>query len=209
MDASQGMDEAALRALYGAPGALPAKAIAGQLEQHARRFIALSPLVIVASAGADGHLDISPRGDAPGFVAVADDRTLVIPDRRGNNKIDTLRNVAGQPQVGLMFVIPGIEEVLRLRGRARIVTDPDLLAAHAVDGKAPKSAMVVTVDTVFPHCGKAFRRARLWDDDAKRDRKRDGVPSLAQIALAMAGMDDVSVADTDAKIEQDYRDSLY
>lgn len=203
------MTEADLRALYGEPGALPARAIAGRLEEHARRFIALSPMVIVASVGPDGHVDISPRGDAPGFVDVRDDATLVIPDRRGNNKIDTLRNVAGQPRVGLMFVIPGIEEVLRLRGRARIATDPGELTRHAVDGKPPRSVMVVTIETVFPHCGKAFRRARLWDDDAKRDRKRDGVPSLAQIALAMAGMDDVSVEETDAKIVQDYRDSLY
>lgn len=206
-DTSMTVDE--LRALYGEPGALPAKAIAARLEDHARRFIALSPLVIVASVGADGHVDISPRGDAPGFVVVRDDATLVIPDRRGNNKIDTLRNVAVQPGVGLMFVIPGIEEVLRLRGRARITIDPAELARHAVDGKLPRSALVVTIETVFPHCGKAFRRARLWDDEARRDRKRDGVPTLAQIALAMAGMEDVSVAETDAKIEQDYKDSLY
>jgi PPOX class probable FMN-dependent enzyme len=203
------MTEAELRDLYGQPGALPARAIAGALEEHAKRFIALSPLVVVASVGADGHVDISPRGDAPGFVSVRDDTTLVIPDRRGNNKIDTLRNVSAQPKVGLMFVIPGIEEVLRLRGRATVTADPDELARQAVDGKAPRSVMVVTVETVFPHCGKAFRRARLWDDDAKLDRKRDGVPSLAQIALAMAGMHDVSVAETDAKIEQDYKDSLY
>ncbi|MEQ8699482.1 MAG: pyridoxamine 5'-phosphate oxidase family protein [Bauldia litoralis] len=201
--------ESALRDLYGAPGALPAKAVAGRLEEHARRFISLSPLVVVASTGADGHIDVSPRGDAPGFVDVRDDTTLVIPDRRGNNKIDTLRNVAGQPKVGLMFVIPGIEEVLRLRGTSRITVDPGELARHAVDGKAPRSALIVTVETVFPHCGKAFRRARLWDEEAKLDRKRDGVPSLAQIALAMAGMDDVSVTETDVRIEQDYRENLY
>lgn len=203
------LTESALRELYGAPGALPSKAIAGRLEAHARRFIELSPLVIVASAGADGHIDISPRGDAPGFVDVRDDSTLVIPDRRGNNKIDTLRNVAGQPKVGLMFVIPGIEEVLRLRGAGRITVDPDELARHAVDGKAPRSVLTVTVETVFPHCGKAFRRARLWDEAAKLDRKRDGVPSLAQIALAMAGIADVSVPEADERIEQDYRDNLY
>ena len=214
MTESTNPSAAELRELYGAPGALPAKAVAGRLESNAKRFIALSPLVIVASAGDDGHLDLSPRGDAPGFVAVENDRTLVIPDRKGNNKIDTLRNLAANPKIGLMFVIPGIDEVLRLRGRARISTDPALLKRHAVEGKVPKSALVVTIETVFPHCGKAFRRSRLWDLDARRERKRDGVPSLAQIALAKAGandagMQDVSVAETEARIERDYEDGLY
>ena len=197
-----------LRALYGEPGKLPAKAISDRLESHSRRFIELSPLVIVASTDGEANVDISPRGDAPGFVAIEDDRTLVIPDRKGNNKIDTLRNVSASNRVGLMFTIPGIDEVLRIRGRATISVDPERCAQHAAGGAVPKSLLIVTIDRIFPHCGKAFIRSRLWDDDAKRDRKRDGVPTLAQMAIAMAEMD-ADANDIDAHIQDSYRTSLY
>jgi len=201
--------EPELRALYGEPSKLPAKAISNRLEAHSRRFIELSPLVIIASTDGRANVDLSPRGDAPGFVTVEDDQTLVIPDRKGNNKIDTLRNLCAADMVGLMFVIPGINEVLRIRGRATISVDLEQCQRHAVGGVAPKSLMIVRIHTIFPHCGKAFIRSGLWQDDARRDRKRDGVPSLAQIAMAMADMDEEAVDAVDAKIQQDYKSSLY
>jgi PPOX class probable FMN-dependent enzyme len=142
-------------------------------------------------------------------VVIEDDRTLVIPDRKGNNKIDTLRNVSALEHVGLMFMIPGIDEVLRIRGQATISADPERCAGHAVGGAVPKSLLIVKITAIFPHCGKAFIRSKLWDEDARRDRKRDGVPSLAQMALAMADMDDLSADEVDAKIRQDYKTSLY
>lgn len=201
--------ESDLRALYGEPSKLPAKAKSDRLEAHSRRFVELSPLVIIASTDGDANVDLSPRGDAPGFVVVEDDQTLVIPDRKGNNKIDTLRNLCSTDRVGLMFVIPGINEVLRIRGSAAISVDLEQCQRHAVGGVAPKSVMIVKIHTIFPHCGKAFIRSGLWQDEARRDRKRDSVPSLAQIAMAMAGMDEESVDVVDAKIQQDYKSTLY
>lgn len=201
-------DKSALRALYGEPGELPRRAIAGALEPQSIRFIELSPLVIVASADAAGNLDLSPRGDAPGFVRVVDASTLVIPDRRGNRKLHTLNNVLENDRIGLMFMIPGIVEVLRLRGRARLSTDPTECARHAVQGKAPQSVMIVDVETVIPHCGKALRRAKFFDADSARSYKEDGVPTLAEIALALAEMDR-PVDEVDRAIREDYEKGLY
>jgi len=183
-----------LRGVYGQPRPLPAKAKADRLDDLCRRFIALSPFVVISSADAEGRQDCSPRGDAPGFVMVLDDRTIAIPDRPGNNKIENLNNLVARPNIGLLFVIPGHEETLRMNGTARIVRDPELLARTAVEGKPPKSLIVVDIAEVYPHCGKAFRRAKLWDEGA---RPASGtVPSLASIALKMAGFDeDVNVAE--------------
>ncbi|MGN6250877.1 MAG: MSMEG_1061 family FMN-dependent PPOX-type flavoprotein, partial [Marmoricola sp.] len=126
------------------------------------RIIAAAPFVVVATVG-DGGLDQSPRGDTPGFVVVRDERTLVIPDRRGNNRLDTLRNVVADPRVGLLFLVPGLGEELRVRGTAIVSTDPAELARHAVRGVLPASVLVVTVERVFFQCARALRRSRLWD----------------------------------------------
>ena len=197
-------DEAALRAVYDHPKKLVADAHAGRLDDLCCRFIALSPMVIVASHKAHGEIDISPRGGPPGFVLAVDDTTLAIPDRAGNNKVETLTNLTHDPSVGLMFVIPGIDEMLRLRGRAAISTDPQLLSRLAEDGAPPKTAIVVTVDRVYPHCGKAFKRARLWDPESRRERKRDRVPSLGEIAIAMARPEGVDAAKLDGAVSAEY-----
>ncbi len=197
-------DLSALRALYRDPNDLVANAHADRLDGLCRRFIELSPLVMVGSRGGEDGVDMSPRGGPPGFVAVLDDRTLAIPDRPGNNKIETMTNLTRDPSVGLMFVIPGIDEVLRLRGRAAISADPAIMARLAGGEGVPKTALVVTVERVFPHCGKAFRRARLWDPDSRRDPKADRVPTLGQIAVAMARPEGVDAATVDGKVAQDY-----
>lgn len=203
-------DNIDLRSLYGEPGDLPRKAIGAALEAHSRRFIELSPLVILSSVTRDGAVDISPRGDAPGFVQVRQDRLLAIPDRPGNNKLHTFNNLLHNDHLGLMFMIPGIVEVLRLRGRGQLTTDPAECAQHVVQGKAPKAVLLVTIDTVIPHCGKALRRARFFDPEATLDSKTDGVPTLGQIALALAGMaTEKAVAEVDQAIQEDYQDGLY
>lgn len=200
--------EAELRDFYDQPGELPANAYSDRLDIRTRHFIELSPLVIVASSNTETGVDISPRGDAPGFVRIVDDKTLIIPDRKGNNKIDTMRNIVRNPQIGLMFIIPGINEVLRIKGLAEIRVDNDLCASFAVRDSNPKSVMVIAINKVFPHCGKALIRARLWDEGSQRERKRDEVPSLAQMALAMADVHkDVEVVDQ--AIEKEYRENLY
>jgi PPOX class probable FMN-dependent enzyme len=154
---------AQLRERYAKPLPLVVRKQLAALDGHCRAFIARSPLVMVATADAQGGCDVSPRGDPPGFVAVLDDGHLAIPDRKGNNRLDALGNVLANPRVGLLFVVPGSDDTLRVNGRASIVADPELLAAMAVEGRVPASALLVEVEEAFLHCGRAFKRGRVWD----------------------------------------------
>src|SRR6202045_2323717 len=149
---------------------------------HYRAFIEAAPFFALATAGPDG-LDCSPRGDAPGFVRVADAKTLMVPDRRGNNRIDSLRNIMRDPRVALLFLIPGIGETIRVMGRAALSIDPDLMASFAVNGKTPCCVIVVTVERVFYQCTKAIVRSKLWDPARHVDRK--GLPSTGTILAAL------------------------
>ena len=167
-----------LEALYGAPaGAAVAKEI-DHLHPHYQAMIAASPFFVLATS-APGGVDASPRGDAPGFVAVEDEKTLLIPDRRGNNRIDSLRNIVANPHVALLFLIPGIGETLRVNGRAAITTEPALLRRFSVDGKPPRSVIVVFVDTVYFQCSRAIFRSNLWDPS--RHIARETLPSLGRM----------------------------
>jgi uncharacterized protein len=198
--------EAELRAIYGEPKRLPARAKAKEIDDLCRRFIALSPLVCISSCDREGHQDVSPRGDAPGFVQVLDATTIAIPDRPGNNKLETLSNILVNPRVAVLFIIPGHEETLRLNGIAQISRDPVLLKTSAVDGRLPKAMIVVKVEEIYPHCGKAFRRARAWDPQSCPDQPP---PSLAAIALTMAGIRDRSVDEVAAQVQKGYETELY
>lgn len=178
-------DLAALKALYGEPAGPSVAKEVPALTPGYRALIEASPFLILATSG-PGGLDASPRGDGPGFVRVVDDRTLLIPDRRGNNRIDSLRNILADPRVGLLFLVPGLNETLRVNGRAVIDTDPALCDGFAVDGKAPKSVLVVSIETVFFQCARALLRSRLWDPAAQVPRS--DLPSVgALLAEASAG----------------------
>jgi uncharacterized protein len=157
--------EALLRELYGQPGERAVAKERPVLNEDCRAFIAHSPFLVMGTAGADGRCDVSPKGDAPGFVVVLDDQHLAIPDRLGNNRLDGLRNVVDNPHVGLIFFIPGREDTLRVNGRARIVRDEALLERLAVAGKRPVTALVVEVEQCFMHCARAFKRAGLWEPE--------------------------------------------
>ena len=174
-------DLAALAALYGEPGEASVRKEVGYLHPHYRALIEASPFAVLATAGPDG-LDASPRGDAPGFVAVEDERTLLIPDRRGNNRVDSLRNVILDPRVGLLFLIPGVGETLRVTGRAHISIEPELLARFSVEGKLPRSVLVVEVETVFFQCSRAIVRSALWSG---RHQAREKLPSPGAILSAL------------------------
>jgi PPOX class probable FMN-dependent enzyme len=199
--------EAELRALLGEPGSVVIRKQLPALDRHCRAFIARSPFLLLGTANAQGDCDVSPRGDAPGFVLVLDDHTLVIPDRPGNRRIDSLRNIIAHGGVGLLFMVPGVEETLRVNGRARIVRDADLLTRLEARGKVPQLAIVVTVEEAFLHCAKALKRSRLWD--ATTWPERSTLPTLAQMIHDQVPMPGVTVEELDASFEEGYRKRLY
>jgi PPOX class probable FMN-dependent enzyme len=171
-----------LEALYGEVGHASRAKETDRLTAEYRAFIEGAPFAALATMGPEG-LDCSPRGDEPGFVRVADERTLMLPDRRGNNRIDSLRNVLGDPRVALLFLIPGVGETLRVNGRAEISVAPDLLASFAVQGKLPRSVLVIAVETVFFQCSRAIVRSKLWDPIERRKRP---VPSAGEMLAALS-----------------------
>jgi PPOX class probable FMN-dependent enzyme len=203
-------DEADLRALFPPTHALAAVKSQASLDRHAKDFIRRSPFLCIGTQDAAGRADVSPRGDPPGFVRVLDDRTLAIPDRPGNNRLDTQANILANPNVGLLFMVPGFDDSLRINGRASLTTDPEILAPLAVNDRVPVLAIVVEVDEVFLHCAKAFRRSRLWDPAARQDRK--DMPSLMAMILDQttgAPADASEMRKIDDGLEQDYRTSMY
>jgi PPOX class probable FMN-dependent enzyme len=184
-------DVAELEAIYGSlDDVAPASTakVADHVTPHYRRFIEASPFLALATIGPEG-LDCSPRGDLPGFVRVVDPKTLVLPDRRGNNRIDSLRNVVRDPHVALMFLIPGIGNAMRVNGRAVVETDPALLESFAVDGKAPRTALVIEVVEIYFQCARALIRSRLWEAEARVDPKSLPTPGeiLAELSAGRVG----------------------
>ena len=158
--------ETELRAIVGTPVARSLLKEQTKIDDHFRAFIATSPFLLIATAGADGTCDVSPKGDAPGFVRVLDDTRLVIPDRNGNKRLDGLKNLLANPQIGLLFLVPGRDETLRVNGRAWITNDPALLESSAVQGVTPRLAIGVEVQQAFFPCVKSFRRSRLWTPES-------------------------------------------
>ena len=175
------------------------------ISDHYRAFVEAAPFVVVATVG-QGGLDCSPRGDPPGFVRVVDEKTVLVPDRRGNNRIDTLRNLLHDPRISLLFLIPGVGETLRINGSAEIVTDSELCASFAVEGKEPKSVIVVAVDRVYYQCPKALVRSRLWDPDVRVPRS--SLPSAGPILDQISG-GEFDGADYDRSYPQRIRDTIY
>lgn len=176
----------ALEALY-QPQPAPASTVkvTDRITPHYAALIAASPFLALATVGPEG-LDCSPRGDRPGFVRIADPKTLILPDRRGNNRIDSLRNLVRDPRVALLFLIPGSGTTFRVNGRAVLSADPELLESFAVDGKAPRTAMVVTVEEAYFQCARAIVRSGLWDAERQVDPKSLPTPG-AMLAAVTAG----------------------
>lgn len=203
-------DEQALRALYEPTHALAAAKCQDRLGDHAREFIRRSPFLCIGTGHGEGKADVSPRGDPPGFVHVIDDRTLAIPDRPGNNRLDTLANIIASPSVGLLFLIPGFDDTLRVNGTAVLSRDPALLATMTVAGRAPKLAIVVSVGEVFLHCAKALRRSRLWSAQSLQNRAE--MPSLMKMILdetTGAPADRNEMQKLDEGLDEAYRTSMY
>ena len=175
-----------LEAIYGKPSELADASIVKEIayiNAHYRAFIEASPFVSLATSGPEG-LDCSPRGDAAGFVRVHDERTLMLPDRRGNNRVDSLRNIVRDPRVGLLFLIPGSGNTLRVNGTAKLSIDPGLLASFKMDGKAPRSVAIVKVETVYFQCARAIIRSDLWNPDKHVDP--ESLPTPGQILASLS-----------------------
>ena len=203
-------DVAALRALFPPTHDAAQKKCLPRLDAHARAFIARAPFLCIGTQSPDGAADVSPRGDPRGFVQVLDDQTLLIPDRPGNNRLDTQVNILTNPAVGLLFMIPGFDDTLRVNGTAQITRDPALLARLAVSDRQPRVAIVVSVREVFLHCAKAFRRSGLWDPAQRQDRAE--MPSLIQMILEQttdAPDAPAEMARLDDALEDEYRTSMY
>lgn len=185
----------ALEALYGRPFETSTVKEVGWITPQYRAYIEASPFAVLATGGPDG-LDCSPRGDLPGFVRIHDPRTLMLPDRRGNNRIDSLRNIVRDPRAALLFLIPGVGNTLRVNGRAHLSADPDLLASFAVDGKRPRTVIVLAVEAVYFQCARAIVRSALWNPKYHRDPA--SLPSAGKI-LAALSEDRVGGPDYDAE----------
>jgi PPOX class probable FMN-dependent enzyme len=198
--------EAELRSVLGHPSQRVLKKQLPALDAHCRAFIANSPFLLIATADAQGNLDVSPKGDPGGFARVLDDTTLAIPDRPGNRRADTFGNLLQNPQIALLFVIPGKQETLRVAGTAMIVRDHWLREQMAVGGKLPDLALVVKVREAFFHCAKCVIRSRLWDSDSWPDAT--GLASLAQVIVDQAKPAE-SVEEMQAFLERDVRERLY
>lgn len=189
-------DYSELRTVYKPPAPRAAQKVLDHLDDHCQNFIALSPLCILSSANADGQADASPRGDPPGFVQILDDKTLLLPDRPGNNQVDSLQNIVQNSGVGLLFFVPGMNETLRVKGKAEIVTDDDLLEPMKIRNRAPISGLRVTVEEAFLHCGRALIRSRVWDPEAQIDRS--DYPTYGQvIADQIVGADAKEIDDSE------------
>jgi uncharacterized protein len=177
--------EAQLRALIGAPAELTCAKISNRLNPMTRLFVERSPFVCLATSDAQGHCDLSPRGDPAGFVRILDDRTVLLPERPGNRLADSLRNILANPHIGLLFIVPGVTDTFRINGRATITTDAALLAPCAVEGKLPLLGILVDIDEAYTQCSKAFLRSQLWNPERFIDPA--AMPTGGQVHRAIQG----------------------
>lgn len=203
--------EAELREIIGPRDPIADQKSIPVIDKYARQFIGLSPFLTIATYDAKGNADVSPRGDAPGFVQIIDDRTIAIPDRPGNNRLDTMSNILENPAVGLLMFVPGFEDTLRINGKAVLSRDPALMEAATVNNRPPKVMIRITVEEVFLHCAKALKRSKLWDPTQHVDRKT--MPSLARMILEQVKhnqcADEEFLKEADESIEEDYKQNLY
>ncbi len=206
METSEISNRDSLYDCYGDANERAAKKQMDKLDKHSRHFISLSPFFVLSTSSSSLGTDASPRGDAPGFVKVIDDHTLLVPDRKGNNRVDSMKNIVENPNVGMLFLLPGVNETLRINGKARVTTDKAILEPMSVRGKCPKTGLVVEVKEVFMHCAKALMRSHLWDSERHIDRSE--FPTLGEIFVDQIA-DVESAEEADKAIQEAYVINLY
>jgi PPOX class probable FMN-dependent enzyme len=199
----------ALRKLYGMPMDLVVKKQKSALDQYSAQFLSLSAFCALSTSSANGNMDCSPRGDYPGFIKALDEQTLLIPDRPGNNRLDSLSNIIENPNVGLLVLIPGFKECLRINGTANIVTNSEILTRLEYQGKKPKAAIVLSITEIYFHCAKAITRSKLWEQESHV--QRDVMPSLGRILMAQTdpSKSDEDIKAVEALIEERVKTTLY
>ena len=190
---------AALESFIGTPSGLALKKQLTTLDRHMIAFIAQSPFLLLATVGGDGGCDVSPRGDAPGFARVLDAETLLIPERSGNRRVDSLHNIVDTGRLGVIFLIPGMTESLRVNGRAQVIQDEDVLAPMSVQGKPPVAAIALEIEKCFLQCGKAFLRSKLWDNAG-----RPVLPTFGEMLMDQAKLEGTTAAELDEHIQRSY-----
>lgn len=193
--------------LTGQPSELVRNKVISYVDGHCRDFIANSPFLTMATADESGFCDVSPRGDAPGFVHVLNESQLIIPERPGNKRMDSMRNILSNPAIGLLFFIPGLGETLRINGKASVISDEELLEKMAVEGKRPLLGIGIDVEECFIHCAKAFRRSGLWNPETWAEKEE--LPKGAKILAAHAKLPNVDEEAIGKLLEKSYRDTLY
>ncbi|MEH7123249.1 pyridoxamine 5'-phosphate oxidase family protein [Bacillus sp. JJ1503] len=199
--------EEELRTLLGTPSKNVANKVIHHIDHHCKDFIAKSPILFISTSDTHGNCDTSPRGDAPGFVHIIDQQHIVIPERPGNKRMDSLRNIIANPHIGLIFVIPGLEETLRINGKACIIKDSDVLEKMAVQGKVPSLGIGVQVEECFIHCAKAFKRSKLWYPETWASK--DQLPYPPQILADHINLPDVNSETIHTSLEESYSKRLY
>jgi len=205
--ARKALNTAEVREIVGDPIELVQLKVRPSLDKHCRAFIARSPFLSLGTVDANGQADVSPRGDPAGFVHVLDGHTLAVPERPGNKLADSLTNILDTGSVGLLFMVPGVEETLRVNGVGTITDDPAVLETMPVKGKTPKLAILVDVQEAFIHCAKAFRRSDLWNPDGHVDPKE--LPSIGQVIRDQVKPPDLGTDDIDELADNDYRTNMY
>lgn len=200
-------EEEELRALLGYPSDVVKHKAIDRLDRHCAAYIAKSPFLLMATSDREGQCDVSPRGDAPGFVQVLDEQRLVIPERPGNRRIDSMRNILSNPRVGLIFLIPGLEETLRVNGRACIIRDADVLQRCEAHGKVPLVGIGVTVEECYVHCAKAFKRSKLWQPEARLPV--ENLPDIVSMLVDHVRLPGVDAAKIAGGLQESYAKRLY
>lgn len=196
-----------LQALMGTPSERAQKKVIHHLDENCKDFISMSPFLVMSTADGSGSCDVSPRGDQPGFVLVMNEKQLIIPERPGNKRVDSMKNILENPYVGLQFFIPGLGETLRVNGKACLVTDEELLEKMAAKGKAPLIGIAVEVEECFIHCAKALIRSGLWQSESWMEK--ESLPRAAKILTDHAKIEDVTVDEVEASLHEGYKQRLY
>ncbi|MFE8698886.1 pyridoxamine 5'-phosphate oxidase family protein [Cytobacillus sp. FJAT-53684] len=196
-----------LRSLLGTPGKTAANKTIHHLDVHCKEFISKSPIVFISTSDTTGQCDTSPRGDEPGFIHIIDDHHFVIPERPGNKRMDSLRNIVANPHIGLLFVIPGLEETLRINGTAQIIKDADILEKMTSHGKTPLLGIAIKAEECYIHCAKAFKRSKLWQPDSWL--QQSALPYPPKILADHINMPDINSETIKAALEESYSKRLY